>query len=87
MSEPVTHATQSDPGKLKSHGYKKKIEKLILYLLGLWQGVRFPLFAFSLIGGFLEFYVLASLFFAIYALAYAWLKAFMTSAFLKANPL
>ncbi|MCG5541848.1 MULTISPECIES: CDP-alcohol phosphatidyltransferase family protein [unclassified Halorhodospira] len=74
MSELVKHAT-------------KKIEKLILYLLGLWQGVSFPFFALSLIGGFLEFYVLASIFFAIYALAYAWLKAFMTNAFLKENPL
>ena len=87
VSEPVEHAAQSDPDISKSHGYKKKIEKLILYLLGLWQGVSFPLFALSLIGGFLEFYVLASVFFAIYALAYAWLKAFMTNAFLKENPL
>lgn len=87
MSEPVKHETQSDLGKLKTHGFKKIIEKLVLNLLGLWQGVSFPLFALSLIGGFLEFYVLASLFFAIYALAYAWLRAFMTSAFLRANPL
>ena len=87
MSEPVKHATQSDLGNFKSHGYRKKIEKLILYLLGLWQGVSFPLFAVSLIGGFLELYVLASLFFSVYALAYAWLKAFMTNAFIKENPL
>lgn len=68
-------------------GLKKKIEKIILYVLGLWQGVNFPLFALFLLAGLLEFYVLVAFFFAMYAFAYAWLKAFMTNAILKANPL
>ena len=71
----------------KSLGFLKKVESLVTSILGLWQGLSFPLLALSFFGGYLEWYVVAALFFACYSLAYSWLKASMTSRYLKKNPL